>query len=142
MSLVDPLGRILTEIRDDPTVAGLTTRIRGGEPAKDDALGPGSYQRFVVLNTLGSMRLKRAPIQEVRLLAKCYGATHQDATALAGAVSDAIHAAGHRISAGGVVIFGSFDDGGTGATKDPDTGQPHADVFIQVNALTELLPMA
>jgi hypothetical protein len=142
MSLVDPLGRILVEIRDDPSVAALTTRIRGGEPAKDDALGPGSYQRFVVLVRLGAARLKRAPIQEVRILARCYGTTFADAAVLAGAVSDAIHAKGHRISAGGVVIFTSFDDIGTGAEKDPDTGQPHQDLIISVGALTELLPMA
>jgi hypothetical protein len=139
---MDPLGRILVEIRDDPGVAALTTRIRGGEPAKGDALGPGSYQRFVVLTRLGTSRLKRAPLQEVRLLAKCYGTTYQDAAALAGAVSAAIHATGHRITAGGAVIFGSFDDGGEGAAKDPDTGQPHEDIIVQVNALTELLPMA
>jgi len=139
MTLADPLGRILIEIRDDAAVAALTTRIRGGEAAPGDLLGPGKYQRVVVLTSLGYARLKRAPLQEVRLLAKCYGLTFQDATALAGAVSDAVHAAGRRITAAGLVIFGSFDDGGDGATKDPDTDQPHADVIIQVNALTELL---
>ena len=139
--LVDPLGVILTEIRDDPGVAALTTRVRGGEPAPDDALGAGKYQRFVVLTSLGHARLKRAPIQEVRLLAKCYGTTYQDAQALAGTVSAAIHAIGPRVNARGVAIFNSFDDGGEGATKDPDTGQPYAAVVVQVNALTELLPI-
>lgn len=142
MSLVDPLGYVLTTIRDDATVAALTTRIRGGEPAPGDALGAGHYLRFVVLTRLGAARLKRAPVQEVRLLAKCYGTgtTGQDATALAGAVSDAIHAIGHRISAGGVSIFDSFDDGGEGPTRDPDTQQWHADVVIAVGSLTSLLP--
>jgi hypothetical protein len=140
MTLVDPLGRILTEIRDNAAVAALTTRIRGGEPAPGDALGPGAYVPFVVLTRLGSSRLPHAPVQEVRLLAKCYGVTAQGATALAGAVSDAIHATGHRISGSGVVIFDSFDDGGEGATKDPDTDQPMASVVISVNALTSLIP--
>jgi hypothetical protein len=140
MTLVDPLGRILTEIRDNAAVAAITTRIRGGEPAKGDALGPGAYVPFVVLTQLGSSRLPHAPVQEVRLLAKCYGVTAQGATALAGAVSDAIHATGHRISGSGVVIFDSFDDGGEGATKDPDTDQPMASVVISVNALTSLIP--
>jgi hypothetical protein len=134
------LGKILTEIRDDATVAALTTRVRGGEPAPGDALGAGHYQRFVVLTRLGQSRLKRAPMQEVRLLAKCYGASYQDAAALAGAVSDAIHAKGHRISSSGVAIFGSFDDGGEGASADPDTQQPYEAVVIQVNALTSLAP--
>jgi hypothetical protein len=141
MSLVDPLGRILTEIRDDPTVAALTgARVRGGEPAKGDALGPGSYQPFVVLSRLGTSRLRRAPVQEVRISARCYAVTYQGAAALAGAVSDAIHATGHRISPTSGSIFGSFDDGGGEATKDPDTGQPYESVVIAVNAGTELLP--
>jgi hypothetical protein len=139
MTLTDPLGRILTEIRDDPIVAAITTRIRGGEPAPGDALGAGSYLPFVVLTRLGGARLKRCPIQEVRLLAKCYATTAPNAAILAGAVSDAIHAKGHRISAAGVAIFGSFDDGGQGATRDPDTQQWHEDLIIQVNAGTELL---
>jgi hypothetical protein len=136
MTLSDPMGRILTEIRDDAAVAAITTRIRGGEPAPGDALGAGHYQPFVVLTNLGHSRLKRAPVQEVRLLAKCYGVTAQGAEALAGAVSDAIHAKGHRITGSGVAIFGSFDDGGDGASNDPDTQQPYSTVVIQVNAGT------
>lgn len=138
MTLIDPLGKILTEIRSDATVATLTTRVRGGEPAPGDALGAGHYQRFVVLTNLGHSRLKRSPVQEVRLLAKCYGSTHQDAALLAGAVSDAIHAKGHRLTAG-VSIFGSFDDGGDGASRDPDTDQPYEAVVISVGASTELI---
>ena len=140
MTLADPFGKILTDIRDDPTVAAITTRIRGGEPAPDDALGPGQYQPFVVLSVLGRSRLKRAPLQEVRLVAKCYGATFQGADALAAAVSDAIHAVGIRTSGSGVVIFGSFDDGGEGATKDLDTAQPMSSLIISVGALTETIP--
>ncbi len=137
MSLVDPTGYILTTIRDDAAVAALTTRVRGGEPAPGDAKVP--YQRFIVLVRLGASRLKRAPIQEVRIAARCYGTTYSDAAALAGAVSDAIHAVGHRINSGGVAIFGSFDDGGEGATADPDTHQPMETVIVQVNASTALL---
>ena len=140
MSLVDPLGKILAEIRDDAAVSALVSdRVRGGEPAPGDALGAGHYQAFVVLSELGHSRLKRAPIQEVRIVAKCYGVTFQGAEELAGAVSDAIHATGHRISASGVSIFGSFDDGGEAASRDPDTDQPMAAVVIQVNASTDLL---
>lgn len=123
----DPLGYLLTTVRDDPTVAAMTTRVRGGEPAPGDALGAGQYQRFVVLVRLGHLREKRLPMQEVRIAARCYGAGGnpvQDAAVLAGAVSDALHARGPRISAGGVGIWASFDDSGGGADKDPDTGQP------------------
>jgi hypothetical protein len=140
MSLADPMGRILTEIRDDPTVAAITTRIRGGEPAAGDALGAGHYLAFVVLSMLGRTRLPHVPVQEVRISARCYGVTFQGATALAAAVSDAIHARGHRISPSGMAIFDSLDDGAGETTTDPGTGQPYASLVISVNALTELIP--
>ena len=140
MTLVDVTGYILTTIRDDPTVAALTTRVRGGEPAPGDALGPGGYQRFIVLTRLGAQRQKYLPVQEVRILAACYGLTHQDAAALAGAVSDAIHNTGVRLSAGGVGIWNSWDDSDAGGTTDPDTGQPRSDLVISVAAATELIP--
>ena len=116
--------------------------MRGGEPAAGDALGPGRYQRFVVIVRLARTRLKRAPIQEVTYAARCYGVTHQDAAALAGEVSDAVHSRGHRITPGGLSIFGSFDDGGGGSAVDPDTGQPYEVVLISVGALDRVLPMA
>ena len=135
--MIDPLGYLLTGIRDNPAVAALTTRIRGGEPAPGDALGPGSYQRFVVLTHLGAQRDKRAPVQEVRIGIRAYGSTYQDAAALYGAVSDAIHNVGPRISAGGVLIYRSFDDIGNGAEKDPDTGQPVQSGVAQLFAATQ-----
>jgi hypothetical protein len=134
--MIDPLGFILTTIRDDATVAALTTRIRGGEPAAGDALGPGHYLPFVVLVNLGHVRERRLPVQEVRIAARCYGVTHQGAAALAGAVSDSIHAKGPRTSSGGVGIWTSFDDGGGGGLLDPDTNQPYEVVVILVNAAT------
>ena len=137
--MVDPTGYLLTTIRNDPAVAALTTRIRGGEPAPGDALGPGHYQAFIVLARLGSLRAPHAPIQGVRLVARCYGVTAQGAAALAGAVSDAIHDRGHRVNGSGVAIFSSFDDGGLGADRDPETAQPLESFVIQVGASTELL---
>jgi hypothetical protein len=136
MTLVDPLGFVLTHIRDDATVAALTTRIRGGEPAPGDSTVP--FQRFVVLVRLGSERYKNTPIQAVRIAARCYGSTYQDAAVLAGAVSDAVHGIGPRKSTGGIAVFSSYDDVGMGAEKDPDTGQPHEDLVISVIAGTEL----
>lgn len=140
MTLADPTGKLLTEIRDDATVAALVSgRVRGGEPAPGDALGPGHYQAFVVLARLGHIRAPHAPVQGVRYVARCYGRTYAEATALAGAVSDAVHNRGHRISGGGVSIFGTFDDGGGGSDKDPDTQQPVEYLFIEVGALTSLV---
>ena len=153
MTLADPTGRLLLDIRGDASVAALTTRVRCPEPMgrtvnaagvetdAGDARGPGKYVRFIVLTKLARTRLKRAPVQEVRYVAKCYGLTGQDADALAAAVSDAVHARGHRISPAGVSIFGSFDDGDGGSTNDPDTHQPMTPVFVTVGALTEALPI-
>ena len=132
--MIDPLGTLLTEIRTDPAVAALTTRVRGGEPAPGDAAVP--YRRFVVLVRLGATREKRAPVQEARIGLRCYGTSYADAAALYGAVSDAIHNVGPRIGATGVLIHRSFDDSGTGASKDPDTGQPHEDGVISLFAAT------
>lgn len=140
--MIDPTGFLLTSIRDFPAVAALTTRIRGGEPAAGDALGAGSYQRFVVLARLGGVRDKRAPVQEVRIVARCYGSTFADAAVLAGAVSDAIHNIGPRRNAAGVLIYRSYDDVGLGAEKDPDTGQPHEDLIVEVFAATQVVPIS
>jgi hypothetical protein len=140
--MIDPTGFLLTSIRDNPAVQALTARVRGGEPAPGDALGSGSYQRFIVLSQLGRQREKRVPVQEVRYVAKCYGLTYQDADALAGVVSDAVHNIGPRISAAGVLIFQSFEDGGEGATKDPDTGQPMSAIVVSVVAATQAAPIS
>jgi len=134
--VIDPLGLVLTGIRDDAAVAALTDRIRGGEPAEGDAQAPGHYQRFVVLVRVGHTRERRAPVQELRLAARCYGSTFADAAALAGAVSDAVHAVGPRLASSGIGIYGSFEDSGLGATKDPDTGQPHEDLLLRIVAPT------
>lgn len=137
--MIDPTGFLLTTIRDYPAVAALTTRVRGGEAASGDAIGP-PFQRFIVLSELGYLREKRVPIAEVRYVAKAYGLTHQDATALAGAVSDAVHGIGPLTSASGVVLYQAFDDGGEGSTADPDTHQPMASVIVSVIAATQVAP--
>jgi hypothetical protein len=145
MALVDVTGYILTTIRDDAGVAALTDRVRGGGPQGGDALPVGQWRRFVVVVRMGRARNTHSPLQWVRLAARCYGAGKDvqlaavDAAALAGAVSDAVHEKMHRISTGGVSVFGSFDDGGSGMLTDPTTGQPYEVVFVDVNALTVLV---
>ena len=135
--MIDPLGALLTEIRDDPAVAALTTNVRGGEPAPGDAAVP--FGRFVVLVRLGTQRAKRVPVQEVRIAVRCYGSTYRDAAALYGVVSDAIHNVGPRIGATGVLIHRSFDDIGMGADQDPDTGQPHEDGVLSLFTATQIV---
>ena len=135
--MIDPLGALLGEIRDNAAVAALTTRVRGGEPAPGDAAKP--FGRFVVLVRLGAARDKRAPVQTVRIGLRCYGTSFADAAALYGAVSDAIHNVGPRIGATGVLLHRSFDDAGMGAQTDPDTGQPHEDGVISLYAATAVV---
>lgn len=134
--MVDPMGKLITEIRADSAVTAITTRIRGGEAAPGDSARP--YQPFVVLVRLGLEREPRVPIQRLRIGFRCYGATFQQAAQLYGAVSDAIHNVGPRIGATGVVIYRSFDDTGGAASKDPDTGQPYEDGVISLIAATQV----
>ena len=154
MALVDPTGWLLTTIRDDAGVAALTARVRIAEPMGRTVNNAGvetdpgdlrerrAWVRFIVLVRLGRSRLPHAPVQAVRYVARCYGQggnPWQDADALAAAVSAAIHNIGHRISPGGVSVFGVYDEGGEGPTADPDTHQPHSDIVIALGALTSLV---
>jgi hypothetical protein len=134
--MIDPLGALIVELRNAGIASG---RVRGGEPAKDDAKGAGSYQRFVVLVRLGAARLHRAGVADHRIGVRAYGATAQDAAALWGEISDAIDNAGPRLSASGVAIHQSLDATGGNAQRDPDTGQPYEDGVIELIAGTAVL---
>jgi hypothetical protein len=115
------MGSVITTLR----AAGVaSSRVRGGEPAPGDAKGPGEYQRFVVLSNLGRQRLQQAPVQEVRIGYRAYGATFQDAADLSGDISDALHLIGGRSASSGW-IYESLEETGGAATKDPDTKQPY-----------------
>lgn len=135
----DPLGRLVTELRDDAGIIALGAEVCGGEPAPRLVKGPGHYLRFVVLARIGSTYLRRAPMQGARIVARCYGTTHADAGVVAGAVFDALHGRGLRITPAGYAITGTYIDTGDGVTTDPDTEQPHEDLVITVGALTTQL---
>lgn len=144
MSLVDPVGTLIAELRSDPTLSSLTTRIRGGEPAPGDVLeapstGTRKFQRFVVLVRLGATRQHRAPVQTVRIGVRAYGATYQDAAALYGAISAAIDNVGPRLGPTGVAIYRSLDIESGGALKDPVTGQPYEDGVLELIASTDVV---
>lgn len=134
--MIDPLGTLIAELRDANIASG---RVRGGEPAPDDARSKGSWQRFVVLIRLDRQRLHRAPVQFVQLGVRAYAATYQDAAALMGEVSDAVDNAGPRLSASGIPIYQSLDVSGGNAHADPDTGQPYEAGVIELIAGTEVL---
>lgn len=148
--MIDPMGKLVIEIRSNPAVAALTTRVRAVEPVGgadpdwateiDPATKVNRFKyRFVVLIRLGAIRHKRAGMQWVRIGVRCYGKDPRDAAALYGAVSDAVHNIGPRRNASGVLIFRSFDDVGGEAGKDPDTGQPYEAGVIAVAAADRLV---
>lgn len=119
--MIDPLGLVLTAIRDDPAVAAITTRVRGGELATDD--GPPA----VVLRRLGTTRAPmgggtgRAGLEGVTIAALCFAQTYQGAAALYGAVSDAIHMKGPRHDGAGRLIYLTVEESGGDPVVDPDT---------------------
>lgn len=132
--MIDPLGAFITECR----AAGLADkRVRGGRPAAGDSKGTGSYQRFIILSRLAAPRLHRTPLQTVRLAAKCYGATEQDAAALYGELSDFCDNAGPRLSGAGVAIYNSLDETGGTLEYDPDTQQPFEVGILELIAATQ-----
>lgn len=123
--LLDPLGALLVEIRDDVDVDSLVDgRVRGFEPAAGDAQGAGSYQAFIVLVSLGGPPDPRLPVTFGTYAARCYGTTGQNASAVWGAVVKAVHMAGPRLKTSGLGIYLSAVIDGGEQSKDPDTQQP------------------
>lgn len=135
----DPMGTLIVDVRNNAEVAAMTTRIRGYEPAPGDALGPGSYQRFIVFSELGDLPNPRAGAQEVRYAAKCYGTDPRDARLLYTALKKAVHNRRPFVGATGQAIHRMFVEGGGGVVPDPGTGQPYKDGVVVVYAGTEAL---
>jgi hypothetical protein len=136
--MLDPLGKLLIELRDDVEVDAIVDgRVRGNEPKAGDAQPLGDYQAFVVITELASPRIPRVPVQRVRYGVRCYGRTFQEARSLYGACSDAIHLLGPRLHANGLGIYISIDDTGGTASRDPDTKQPLVDFVIELLATTQ-----
>lgn len=128
----DLTGAIVTTVRDDPAVAAITPRVRGGELAAGDAAPA------VVIVQASNTRSPFGPgrarlgLQQPRFYANCYGATYQEAAHLAGAVSDALHLLRGRAFSGGRVILEILDAGWGGVVLDPVTKWPTETVVIEV----------
>jgi hypothetical protein len=75
------------------------------------------------------------PFQSQLIGINCYGTTFADAAVLSGAVSDALHAAGPRLTSAGLV-YNTYEESGGDATKDPGTGQPFETIVVEVLATT------
>lgn len=143
--MIDTFGMLLLEVRSDPVVAALTDRVRGDEPAPGDsgwATDPVTKRRkyanrFIVISTLATPRVRRLPVARPRYAVRCYGYTAQDAMALALAASDAVHEVGPRTDAQGRAIYLSWDATGATADNDPNTDQPYATFIVESIAATQ-----
>ncbi len=136
--MIDVLGKLLIELRDDDDFAlWHDGRVRGEEPAPGDANGPGEYLRFVVITTLATPRERRVPVQRPTYAVNVFGTSPKDAMAGYVLASDAIHRAGVRMAGTGanrVGIWDSFDDSGGTPERDPQTGQPFVTFVVHLIA--------
>jgi hypothetical protein len=145
--VIDLTGKLLIELRDDVAVDAIVDgRVRGFEPEPGDSAwaldnkGNRTYARaFVVIVALGSPRDRRVPIQRPRFAVRCYGRTSQEAMALYGACSSAIHDKGPRVHTNGAGIYASSDETGGDAEKDPDTQQPLVTFIAELIGTTQVV---
>lgn len=129
--MIDVLGKILVEVRDDAAVAAITDRVRGEEPKKGDA------PPMVIIRTFPIRRTPRLPHARHQFLIQCYGKDFPQARALMGAVSDALHNVGPRQSPAGKAIYRSQEEVSGSAQTDPDTNWPFYTLIVTVHASTE-----
>lgn len=134
--MIDPTGALIAELRAAGIAGG---KVYGAEAPPGVSKAPSGYQRFVVLIRLPAMRFHRTPLQEVRYVVNCYGATYQDAQALYDEVSDALDNAGPRVGASNVALYQSLDEGADQPAADPGTHQPFSPGTIALWAGTEAL---
>jgi hypothetical protein len=119
----DLVGPLVVTARDDTAVAAITPRVRGGELAEGDT-APAVV--FVLASNSRSPfgpGKSRLGMQQPRVYANCYGVTAQQASQLAGAVSDALHQLSPR-TISGKPIHQVLDDGWGGVVLDPTTKWP------------------
>lgn len=144
----DPVGKLITELREDAAVAAIVganpalkpgerARVRGQEPGPGDAQGVSAYRAFVVVVTLATPRHPQVPTMRARHAVRCYGRTVEEAAALYAACSAVLHGAGPRQTGSGKGIYVSHDDTGASYSKDPDTGQPLYDFIVETLATTQ-----
>ena len=148
--MIDALGKVLTELRDDvPFLAWHEGRVRGEEAAPKtasyagDARGPGEYIRFVVISALGAVREPRVPIQRATFAVNVFGLSPKDAMTGYVLASDAIHRAGVRMEGSGstrIGIWNSWDDTGASPEREPQTGQPFVTFIVRIIATDQPVP--
>jgi hypothetical protein len=133
MSYSDPLGKLLTEIRDHSSVSAITDRIRGEEMAQGDK------PPLVIIRSFPTTRLinaPRVPLLRHGFAILCYGTTPKQATQLALAVAEAVQTLEPRVSNSGVAVYQSFHGTINPVETDPDTQWPFRTLFPSAIAST------
>jgi hypothetical protein len=134
---LDPSGAIIIEAREDPDVAALVDeRVRGPEPAKDDARGAGQYQAFVTIACLSAPPEFGVPTTFAEYALNAYGSTYQNAWAVWAALVKAFHKVGPRVKANGLAIYQTLVLTGGTEDSDPITKQPVVRGTLRVIAST------
>lgn len=129
--VADLLGPIVTTVKNDTAVAAITARVRGGELAQGDTAPA------VVIVSLANTRSPFGPghgrlgLQQPRIAAQCFAMTHQQATQLAGAVSDALHLLSNKTISNKTLRLVQ-DTGWGGVVLDPVTNWPTETVVFEV----------
>ena len=142
--MIDALGKLLIELRDDSAFgAWHSGRVRGEEAAPatatyaGDARGPGDYIRYVVITTLATPRERRVPIQRPTYAVNVFGTSPKDAMDGYRLGSDVVHRRGVRMAGthpSRLGIWNSYDDSGGTPARDPETGQPFVTFVVHLNA--------
>jgi hypothetical protein len=131
---LDPIGLVVRNLRDDPGVSAITSRIAGGgiDPAWPK---PDPRPCVVVIGSTPSRSpfgpgSSRLGLQEQLVVIRCYGSggngdderpSQVSSAQLRGAVVDALHGKTVRRYANGRRIYLSDSLAGGGPTEDPDT---------------------
>jgi len=137
MATVDPIGRLISELRADAGVSAIVgVKVWGAELPDNVSADPRPY---VLVHRLIATRMKRAPVQAVRVSAQCVAKTPRLAAQLYGAVSDALHIKGPRGISGGVGIYLSSEEMGGQPSTDPQTGWPYETALYECFATTGVL---
>lgn len=129
--MIDVIGKIIVEIRDDADVADITTRVRGEELLKGD------IPPLVLVRTMPIRRHPQLPHARHQFMILTYGKDPRQALDLMTAVSDAVHDKGPRQSAAGKAIYRSQEEVSGQYQSDPDTQWPFYSIILTVHASTE-----
>lgn len=139
--IVDLTGMAIVEIRDFPAVTAIV-----GQKTRPE-FGAGEGPPAVIIESLATdfnpmPRVRRARLQAPIFVAKCYGASRQQAVQVRNAVVEAVELRGPRVDGQGRLVHLSLVEGGAEVELDPVTKWPHADVTFTYIGAQQAVPIA